>query len=399
MTVSSTNDLISSDLNPLVMLTDPYPVYEELRELGPVVWMKSLGVWGVFRDEQVREVVSDHKRFGSRGGGGTSNYYFEKPWRERSVVFETDQPDHTRARTIFSRILSPLAVNKLREKIEAEAEQFVAKAVAMGTFDVIADLAYPFPLKVLPDAVGLPDEGRENMLIYNSYVRRGRQANWQDNWTEEEHREGERISAWVAERCKRESLSKTGFGAQFYAAADAGEISEHDAANMIRSFLAAGVETTMNGIANAINLLASNPDQWAALKKEPGKARAAFDEGLRIESTSQFIARNTLDSMVYYGTPMKQYDKIIAFVASANRDPKRWKDPNVYDINRNSVGHLTLGTGIHGCVGQMMARMEAGSMIAAFARAVDKLEVVDPASWKTTGTRQMLSMKIAVTPA
>lgn len=397
----STEGIVSSDLNPLAgaAFVDPYAVYEELRALGPVVWLNALGVWGVFRDAQVREVVSDHARFGSRGGGGISNYYREKPWREPSVVFETDPPDHARTRTVFTRVLSPGALNRLRQSIEAEAEAQVARVVAMGTFDVVSDLAHPFPIKVLPDAVGLPKEGRENLLVYNSFVRRGRAHNWRNVWTEDDHRRGEEISAWVAEHCKRETLSADGFGAQIYAAADAGEISHYEAANMIRSFLAAGVETTINGIAHTINLLAAHPEQWALVKADPAKVRAAFDEMLRFDSAVQIIARNTLDDMVYEGTPMGRHDKVIAFIGSANRDPARWRDADVYDIRRGSAGHLALGTGIHGCVGQMMARMEATALIGALVRAVEAITPVSEPVWRTSGARGLVSLKVSVKPA
>lgn len=392
---------VSSDLNPLAgeAFVNPYPVYEELRALGPVVWLSSLGVWGVFRDAQVREVVADHSRFGSKGGGGISNYYRETPWREPSVVFETDPPDHARTRTVFTRVLSPGALNKLRQTIEAEAEAQVAKVVAMGEFDVMADLAHPFPIKVLPDAVGLPAEGRENLLIYNAFVRRGRAHNWRNVWTEDDYREGERISAWVADHCKRETLSADGFGAQIYAAADTGEISHYEAANMIRSFLAAGVETTINGIAHTINLLAAHPEQWALVRSDPTKVRAAFDEMLRFDSAVQIIARNTLDEIDYHGTRLGQYDKVIAFIGSANRDPARWANPDAYDINRGSAGHIALGTGIHGCVGQMMARMEAGALIGAFVRAVARVEPVSAPVWRKSGARGLISLRVKVTPA
>lgn len=396
-----TGDIVSSDLNPLAgdAFVNPYPAYEELRSLGPIVWLRRLGVWGVFRDAQVREVVADHGRFGSKGGGGIANYYREKPWREPSVVFETDPPDHTRTRLVFTRVLSPGALNKLRQAIEAEAEAHVAKVVAMGTFDVMTDLAHPFPIKILPDAVGLPQEGRENLLVYNSFVRRGRAHNWRNVWTDEDHREGERISAWVADHCKRETLSNNGFGAQIYAAADTGEISHHEAANMIRSFLAAGVETTINGIAHTINLLAAHPDQWDLVKADPSKVRGAFDEMLRYDSAVQIIARNTLDAIDFHGTRLGRYDKVIAFIGSANRDPARWDKPDAYDIRRGSAGHLALGTGIHGCVGQMMARMEASALIGAFVRAVDAIEPVSAPVWRTSGARGLVSLKVRVTPS
>ena len=401
MTQEHPGATVSSDLNPFsgASFVDPFPAYEELRAAGPVVWLRAAGVWGVFRHAQVRQVVTDWQNFGSCGGGGTSNYHREEPWRPRSVVFEVNPPDHARTRAVFARVLSPKAVAGLRERVALEAERFVKEAVARGTFDAVSDLARPFPMKVLPDAVGLPAEGRENLLIYNAFVRKGRVHNWRSMWTAEDFAEGERISEWVAEHCRRDRLAPGGFGAQIYEAADAGEITEAEAANLIRSFLAAGVETTMNGISNTIRLLMRHPDQWRLVKEDPAKVRNAFEEALRFDSAIQIIARNTMHDMEFEGARMNRYDKVIAFTGSANRDPALWENPNVYDITRKTVGHLALGSGIHGCVGQMMARMEAESLLSALVRAVDAIVPAGPPVFRTSGARGLVSLPVSVVPA
>ncbi len=401
MAVEHPGATVSSDLNPMsgAAFVDPFPVYEELRGLGPVVWLRALGVWGVFRHPQVRQVTTDWQNFGSCGGGGTSNYHREEPWRPRSVVFETNPPDHSRTRAVFARVLSPKAVAGLREKIAAEAEGFVAAAVEKGSFDIVSDLAKPFPMKVLPDAVGLPADGRENLLIYNAFVRKGRVHNWRSTWTEEDFAEGERISAWVERHCRRDMLTPDGFGAQIYASADAGEISHDEAANLIRSFLAAGVETTMNGISNTIRLLMAHPAQWQMVKEDPTKVRNAFEEALRFDSAIQIVARNTMHDMEFEDARMGRYDKVIAFTGSANRDPSIWENPDAYDLTRKTAGHLALGSGIHGCVGQMMARMEAESLLSAFVRAVDRVEPAGPAVFRISGARGLTSLPVRVIPA
>ncbi|WP_375460253.1 cytochrome P450 [uncultured Enterovirga sp.] len=392
--------VISSDLNPMAgaAFNDPYPVYTELRAMGPVIWLNSLGVWGVFREPVVRQVVSDWQNFGSRGGGGVSNYLREPPWREPSVVFEVDPPDHTRTRAVFARVLSPGVLAKLKAGIEAEAERLVREVVDQGRFDAVTDLAKPFPMKVLPDALGLSPENRENLIVYNAFVRKGRAHRWRETWTEADEAEGNRIQAWVEQNCRREALSPDGFGARMYAAADAGEVTHEEAANLIRSFLAAGIETTMNGIAHTINLLIQHPDQWAIVREDPTKVRAAFDEMLRYDSAIQIIARNTVRDVVFEGTPMAAQDKVIAFIGSANRDPSRWPDPDRFDITRSTTGHLALGTGIHGCVGQMMARMEATALLGALARAVETIEAAGPPVWRMSGARGLERLPVTVKP-
>ena len=364
----------STELNPFLRdsLVDPFPLYAELRALGPVVWLEQVGVWGLFRDEQCREILTDWQNFGSAGGGGLANYYREKPWRSPSVVFEVDPPDHTRTRRVLSRILSPRTVRALEESTKEIARDVTAKAVAVGEIDAIGDWLKPVVMKVVPDAVGLPQEDRENLLAYNKYLLKGRGFNRHAHWTDEELAEAEAVTQWVEMVCQRDSIASDGLGAQIYEAHDRGEISEYEANMLIRSFLSAGTDTTFGSIANTILFLMQNRGEWEKLLADPGKARNAYEEGLRFRSPAQIVPRNTMAEMEYHGAEFGQHDKVVAFVGSANRDPARWEDPDRFDIDRKTTGHLGLGTGIHGCVGQMIARMEASLLLEELARqAVD----------------------------
>lgn len=378
----------STHENPYEMenMLDPFPLYERMRAREPVLWLEEVGVWAAFMDDACREVVNDWKRFGSAGGGGVANYYREKPWREPSVIFEADPPDHTRTRQVLSRILSPGTVRALTDQARELAKECVTRAMKMDRFDVVADLAKPFVMRVVPDAVGLPEENRENLLLYNKYLIKGRTYGRHNPWTAEELDESERIVEWVREVCNRESITSDGLGAQIYEAADAGDISVHEANMLIRSFLSAGTDTTFGAISNAVLFLLQDPSQWEMLRADPSLSRNAFDEGIRFRSPAQTVARNTLEEMEFHGVQMGKYDKIIAFVGSANRDPKRWKSPDRFDIHRKVVGHLGLGGGIHGCVGQMIARMEGDLLIGELARHAKTIDLADePFQWSQSG--------------
>ena len=379
---------VSTDENPYApeYAIDPFPFYERMRKLAPVVWLEKVGVWATFSDQVCREVVTDWERFGNAGGGGVANYYREKPWREPSVVFEVDPPDHTRTRRVLSRLLSPRTVRTLTDITAAAAREHVSKAYAKGEFDFVADLSKPLILKILPDAVGLPAEGRENIITYNKYMIKGRTFGRHNPWTDEELEESARVQEWIQNTCNRDAIAPDGLGAQIYQAADAGEISHHEADMLVRSFLSAGTDTTFGTISNAIVFLLSNPEQWKLLRSQPTLARNAFDESLRYRSPAQTIARNTRMELDFHGTHLGQYDKVIAFVGSANRDPDKWEDPDAYKIERNATGHLGLGTGIHGCVGQMIARMEGEQLLAEVARRSEALAFTDePFSWMSSG--------------
>ncbi|WP_421851382.1 cytochrome P450 [Oricola sp.] len=400
MTVHPAPDgAISSSFNPYTpeLRLDPFPAYAEMRKLGPIVWLEELGAWGVFQDAYCREILGDAERFGSAGGGDLANYYREKPWREPSVVFEVDPPDHTRTRRVLSRILSPKAVRELDAVIRAEAKSAIAAIVAKGSFDAVGELTKPFAMKIVPDAVGLAPEGRENLLIYNKYLVKGRSYGRHDPWSEEELQEARRVTKWVEKTCRGDSVSANGFGAQIYEAHDRGEISEHEANMLIRSFLSAGTDTTFGTIANAIYFLLQNPDQMALLKANPDMARAAYDEGTRFRSTALQVARDARSEMDFHGTKLGLHDKIMVYTGSANRDPERWEEPDAYRIERDVAGHLGFGAGIHGCVGQMIARAEAMHLIRELIEQTETIELRDrPVEWTSRG-RAVSVLPVTVT--
>src|SRR6201994_1148615 len=151
-------------------LSDPYPYHDALREAGPVVWLDQYGVWAMARHEQVRDALTDWQTYCSSAGVGLSDFRKEPPWRPPSIILEADPPLHTRTRAVLTRMLAPAAIQVLRETFKREAELLIDRLVAKREFDGIADLAEAYPLKVFPDAVGLAEEGRENLLPYRTIV-------------------------------------------------------------------------------------------------------------------------------------------------------------------------------------------------------------------------------------
>src|SRR6201995_2329255 len=127
-------------------LHDPYPYHQALREAGPVVWLERYGIWTMARHEQVRDALTDYATYCSSAGVGLSDFRKEPPWRPPSIILEADPPLHTRTRAVLTRILSPGAINVLRERLVAEAEALADRLLAKGEFDGIAELAEAYPL-------------------------------------------------------------------------------------------------------------------------------------------------------------------------------------------------------------------------------------------------------------
>ncbi|HEY9424414.1 MAG TPA: cytochrome P450 [Microterricola sp.] len=356
------------------VLSNPLPFQERLREAGSVVLLEKYGVYALGRYDTVRSALLDWQSFESSAGVGISNFRTEKPWRPPSLLLEADPPHHDAPRAVLSGILGPRALRELEPRWRADADALVDEVLARGSeFDAAAELAAAFPLRVFPDAVGIQDAGREHLLPYgdhllnsfgpeNFLVQRGAP-------TVADH------AGWVNEQCARHMLEPGGFGAQIWAAADRGELSETQAPLIVRSLLSAGVDTTVHGIGAILHAFASHPDAWEELRAEPALARVAFDEAIRLESPVQTFFRTTTTDIEVDGTLIPEGHKILMFLGSANRDPRHWAHPDTFDLRRDPSGHLGFGMGIHQCVGQHVARLEATAIITALAKRVRTLEL------------------------
>ncbi|MBK4739354.1 cytochrome P450 [Noviherbaspirillum pedocola] len=364
-----------SDFDPYAedVLRDPWPYYQQLREVGPAIWLERYGALAFFRHEQVHAILSDPYTYCSSAGVGLTNFRTETPWRKPSIILEADPPEHGRARKVVARILSPAWINKLRPTFEREAEKLVDKVLAKETFDAAKDFSEAYPLKVFADAVGLPAEGRENLLPYGDMVFNGF-GPINERFKKRMETSGQAVQG-IAEVCRRESLTKDGLGADLYAAADAGELTHEEAGMLVRTLLSAGLDTTVFTLCNAMLCFAKYPDQWEILRENPSMARQAIEEVLRYEPTFHSFYRTTTKPVEIAGVQIPENQKVVVFISSANRDPRRWENPDQFDIRRRASGNLAFGTGIHGCAGQMMARLEGDILLSSLARKMHSIEL------------------------
>jgi 4-methoxybenzoate monooxygenase (O-demethylating) len=354
-------------------LSDPYPHHEALREAGPVVWLDKYGIWTMARHEQVRDALTDWQTYCSSAGVGLSDFRKEPPWRPPSIILEADPPLHTRTRAVLTRILSPMAIKVLRERFDREAELLIAQLVERREFDGVADLAEAYPLKVFPDSVGISEQGRENLLPYGSMVFNS--FGPRNDLFQHATANAGPVRDWIMSKCSRASLAPDGLGMQIFHAVDAGELSEDEAGMLVRSFLSAGIDTTVYGLGNALYCLARYPEQWQVLRANPSLVRNAFEEVLRFEAPVQTFFRTTTKPVEVGGVQLGDGEKVLLFLAAANRDPRRWERPDTFDVSRRAAGHMTFGTGIHGCVGQAVARLETEAILAALAKRVESFEL------------------------
>lgn len=377
---------------------DPYPAHQMLREAGPVVWIDRWKVHAVARYAEVHAILNDPETFCSRRGVGLSDFAKEAPWRPPSLILEADPPAHTRPRRVLTSVLSPNAMKGIRDHFTAVAEAKADELVAKGSFDAITDLAEAYPLSVFPDALGLKKEGREHLIPYAGVVFN---AFGPPNELRQEAIERSRPhQAYVQEQCQRENLAPGGFGACIHARVDDGELTAEEAPLLVRSLLSAGLDTTVYGIGAAVSCMARFPDQWQRLRQDLSLARNAFEEAVRLESPVQTFFRTTTREVEIGGVRIGEGEKILMFLAAANRDPRRWDDPERYDITRRTSGHVGFGSGIHMCAGQLVARLEGEIMLTALARRVARIDITGPVKRRYNNTlRGLASLPVTLTAA
>jgi 4-methoxybenzoate monooxygenase (O-demethylating) len=368
-------DIPSLDIDPFneAFLADPYAHHDVLRDAGPLVWLEPLGVYAMARFTEVQPALRDHETFCSSRGVGLADFSKEEPFRPPSLLLETDPPLHDRTRAIVNKIVSMNALKELRPVWQEKADALIASLARKGSFDAVPDLSEAFPMMVFPDTIGLPDEGREHLIdyatiVFNAFGPRNRVF-------EEGNAGKEAAIEWVGEVCKRKNLKTGGWGMALYEAADRGECTEDEAERLVRSFLSAGVDTTVNGLGHMVLALAKYPEEFQKLRENPKLALRAFEESLRWDSTVQTFFRTASKDTEVAGIKIPEGSKVLLFLASANRDPRKWDDPLEFRIERNVSGHVGFGFGIHQCLGQMVARLEGELIGDALARQVSSIHL------------------------
>ncbi|MDQ1129745.1 cytochrome P450 [Microbacterium sp. SORGH_AS_0888] len=369
-------DVPSVDIDPFAseFLADPMPFHDRLRELGPVVHLRRYDVYAVARYGEVRRALTDWQSLQSGAGVGLADFTAEKPWRPPSLLLEADPPRHDAPRSVLEGLLSPRRLRALAAQWATDAAVLVDELLARGDeFDAVTDLAEVFPLRVFPDAVGLGPDGRENLLPYGDFAfnafgpREGIVASLEPHMPP--------VMAWIGEQCRRENLRADGIGAQIWAAADRGDITVEQAPLIVRSLLTAGVDTTVTGIAAIVHAVATHPGQWDRLRADRSLLPRAFEEAVRLESPVQTFFRTTTAPTEIGGVTLEPRRKVLMFLGAANRDPRRWTDPGRFDLDRDPSGHVAFGMGLHQCVGQHIARLEALAVLGALLDRVGSIEL------------------------
>ncbi len=301
------------------------------------------------------------------------------------ILLTDDPPRHTQVRAVIGRALSPKAMKQMEDAFRREAEVLVDDLMTHDgqTVDAVKDITARYVHKVLPDLMGLPEQGREAMTPFGNAV-------WATMGPANALFDAAMAQAgdsfdWVDRACSRESIRPDSLGWEMYAAADRGEISEQDAKLLTLTILSAGADTTVITMANALNALARFPEQYQLLRHDPSLLRNAFDEALRWDSPSRMAGRIAKQDVAIDDYVIPEGTRCGLMFSAANRDPRKWKTPSANDIRRDLRGQVGWGQGIHMCVGKALAQAEADALLGAIVKRVARIEPAgEPEPWMTT---------------
>ncbi|MDT5094002.1 MAG: hypothetical protein QOH60_3365 [Mycobacterium sp.] len=357
-------------------IVDPYPHYTRLRELGPVVWLRKQRVYALPRFAECKAVLRDDETFIS-GKGVALNPFANK--LSKGTTLNSDGDEHGQRRKLVAHRLLPRALRAMTDDIERQADQIVAAALARKEVDGVADLARALPLSIVPDLVGWPEYGRENLLRWgaatfdflgplNRYFAASTVASLQ-------------MLRFSNEVVRRRSVMAGSMGHDILAAADAGELPRDECAKLMVDYLVPSLDTTISGIANALALFAMDPEQWKLLRTEPALLPNAINEVLRFESPLRAFTRKVARSSGIANTSLPAGARVLVLYASANRDEREWQDPDTFDITRDANRQLGFGHGAHACAGQGLARLETQAMLTALMNRVERIELTGKPTW------------------
>jgi cytochrome P450 len=349
-------DMFAPDL-----VKDPYPTLKALRDLGPAVYMAQYDFWVLTRYDDVKTASIDWSTYTSAKGVGLMDWFNQSL---AGSVLASDPPEHDSLRSVLSDKLAPRALTALRDDVGRKADALVTELVERETFDAVTDLARVFPVNVVADLVGLPNEGRERLhpgadAMFTAFGPATAELQ-------------ERLPAiqdymqWMAAVLADRSLLAAGsWGAAIQEAVDAGTLTAQAAESTVGAYLTAGMDTSVNAIASLLRLFAAEPQVWTALRAEPELAAGTFEEMLRWESPLVGFFRETTRPVAFGDTTIPAGARVLLHLAAANRDPHHYPDPDVFDIRRRPLDHLAFGYGVHACAGQGLARLEVVALLEA----------------------------------
>ena len=357
------------DLKAWRNVQDPFPVFAWLRDHDPVHWSETLNSWAVTRYDDVVDVFNRPETFASDRFRKIDERYASQRPAVRAVaevlgrwlVFR-DPPDHDRLRGLLQSSFTPRQLESTRDRVQRTVDALLDRVVARGAMDFIRELAFPLPAMIIAGLMGAPEEDLEPIKTWSdrlaSYL--GGAVDERDNFEEASAGVAALVDYFHALLRERERRPRDDLMSLMLRAEHEGEHLTRDevVANCVL-LLFAGHETTTNLLGNGLYHLLRHPAQAALLRADPSLLHSAVEELLRYDGPVPATVKIATENVPWCGRTIRRGDMVVPFIASANRDPRQFPDPDTLDVRRQPERHLAFAWGIHFCLGAWLARLEA----------------------------------------
>jgi len=338
---------------------DPYPVYARLRAEAPVYHNEAQGFFAFSRHADVLAAFKDWRTYTNRFGVSLEQVRESKDVRAYLSMLGMDPPDHDALRALVSKGFTPRRVQESEPRIRALARHYVDGFIERGQCDFIAEFAGKLPMDIVSEMLGVPESDRDELRLWSDTVLH-----------REEGIEGlppgaiqaaAKLAAYyarlVAERRKFPGSDLV--SALLAAEIEGARLEDRDVIGFLFLMIVAGNETTTKLLGNALYWLSRNPSEREKVRRDPSRIGAWIEETLRYDNSSQLLARTVVRDHEVRGVRMREGDKVVLLVGSANRDADVFPHADVYDIDRDTSQSLSFGRGTHFCLGASLARLEA----------------------------------------
>jgi cytochrome P450 len=355
---------------------NPYPQLKRLRETEPVN-LTPVGFWRLLRHADVQKLLTG-VRAGARTTDGRLPGVDPSLGTQGRFMLQQDPPDHTRLRRLVSHAFTPRALNGWREEIQRVVDQCLDRVADQGAMDVIRDLALPVPSTIICEMLGVQVEDRDRFTQWTAQATFGLAAAilpraMVEMATAASAALNEYFAKLIAARRAdpRDDLLSTLIRAE----EQGDKLSFDELMSQSIGLLIAGFETTIGLIGNGIHALIENPSELAKLRARPELASKAVQECLRYDGPIVLTARVLHEDAEFGGTAIPKNSQVWAMLASANRDPEAFADPDRFDLERDASAHFAFGGGAHFCLGYRLAELEAEAAIATLVRRFSDLRL------------------------
>jgi cytochrome P450 len=355
----TSDDLVAYDPYDAAINADPYPTYRRLRDEAPIYYNERYDVWALSRHADVEKALVTWETFSNARSDILEIIQSGMELPSGVVLFE-DPPVHTMHRGLMSRVFTPRRMSALEQQVRDFCAACLDPLVGSDRFDLVADLGAEMPMRVIGMLLGIP-ESEQTAVRDRSDAFLRTEAGKPMDVKKEAIANGEMYAEYIDWRVEHPSddLMTALLNAEFEdQTGTMRRLTRAEVLTYTQVLAGAGNETTGRLIGWLGKVLGDHPDQRRQVVADPSLIPNTVEETLRFEPTGPHVARYVARDVEYYGTTVPTGSAILLLVGSANRDERRYDDPDRFDIHRDNAQHLTFGYGLHYCLGAALARLE-----------------------------------------